>query len=320
MSNANDIDANTLQPDDVQQGRYPIRTVSTMTGVNPITLRAWERRYNLICPTRTAKGHRLYSQQDIDTIYRITELLNQGIAIGQVKHILNNANDNLCTPHQEDHTTTQWLCYRQKMLNAISYFDETYLESLYQDVLATYPFDEAMQKLLLPLSNRLILRSNGESRKLGEIAEERFFNCFLRNKLAARYHHRIRTVTQQKFLGACLPFDCHETPLLLFALAAQSRGYEMVLLGANVPFMELPVVANRCCAQAIVLNATSMPCLNLIQQTLPRLTQAVDIPVFIFGQGTTQVRQEMLAANAVVLNDDYEHALQHIGGHLCRGF
>ncbi|MCB1806061.1 MAG: MerR family DNA-binding transcriptional regulator, partial [Candidatus Competibacteraceae bacterium] len=36
----------------------PIRTVASLTGVNPVTLRAWERRYNLLRPTRTAKGHR----------------------------------------------------------------------------------------------------------------------------------------------------------------------------------------------------------------------------------------------------------------------
>ena len=42
---------------------YPIRTVSSLTGVNSITLRAWERRYGLIKPVRTPKGHRLYTQK-----------------------------------------------------------------------------------------------------------------------------------------------------------------------------------------------------------------------------------------------------------------
>ena len=39
---------------------YPIRTVSTLTGVNPITLRAWERRYGLVKPVRTAGGNTTY--------------------------------------------------------------------------------------------------------------------------------------------------------------------------------------------------------------------------------------------------------------------
>ncbi|HWT28549.1 MAG TPA: MerR family DNA-binding transcriptional regulator, partial [Methylophilaceae bacterium] len=38
---------------------FPIRTVAALTGINPITLRTWERRYGLIAPIRTPKGHRL---------------------------------------------------------------------------------------------------------------------------------------------------------------------------------------------------------------------------------------------------------------------
>ena len=66
------------------EGLYPIRTVSSLTGVNSITLRAWERRYGLIKPVRTPKGHRLYTQNDIDLIQQVLELLDKGISIGQV--------------------------------------------------------------------------------------------------------------------------------------------------------------------------------------------------------------------------------------------
>jgi len=67
---------------------YPIRTVSSLTGVNAITLRAWERRYGLIKPVRTPSGHRLYTRTDIDMIHRIVALLDKGIAIGQVRTAL----------------------------------------------------------------------------------------------------------------------------------------------------------------------------------------------------------------------------------------
>ena len=50
---------------------FPIRDVSRLTGVNPVTLRAWERRYGLIQPIRTESGHRLYSKADIETVNRI---------------------------------------------------------------------------------------------------------------------------------------------------------------------------------------------------------------------------------------------------------
>ena len=47
---------------------YTIREVSELTGVKPVTLRAWQRRYNLVQPQRTEKGHRLYLSSDIATI------------------------------------------------------------------------------------------------------------------------------------------------------------------------------------------------------------------------------------------------------------
>ena len=43
-----DTDKKTLTPP--AEGRLPIRTVSILTGVNAITLRAWERRYGLVIP------------------------------------------------------------------------------------------------------------------------------------------------------------------------------------------------------------------------------------------------------------------------------
>ena len=59
------------------EGLFPIREVARLTGVNPVTLRAWERRYGLIQPLRTESGHRLYSSTDIDTVHRILGWIEQ---------------------------------------------------------------------------------------------------------------------------------------------------------------------------------------------------------------------------------------------------
>jgi DNA-binding transcriptional MerR regulator len=53
--------------------RFPIRELSARTQVNTVTIRAWERRYGLLKPERTAKGHRLYSEEDVSTIEKIIE-------------------------------------------------------------------------------------------------------------------------------------------------------------------------------------------------------------------------------------------------------
>lgn len=73
-----------------EEGLYPIRHVCAETGINDVTLRAWERRYGLIRPMRTPKGHRLYSPGDIARIKRILELLDQGIPVSQVHRVLDD--------------------------------------------------------------------------------------------------------------------------------------------------------------------------------------------------------------------------------------
>jgi DNA-binding transcriptional MerR regulator len=62
--------------------------VARQTGVNAITLRAWERRYGLIVPQRTPKGHRLFSSEHVQRILTILTWLNRGVAVSQVKPLL----------------------------------------------------------------------------------------------------------------------------------------------------------------------------------------------------------------------------------------
>lgn len=73
----------------MNQAFYPIREVARLTGINPITLRAWERRYELISPVRTESGHRLYTEQHIDLVKQALALTDQGIPISRVKQLLN---------------------------------------------------------------------------------------------------------------------------------------------------------------------------------------------------------------------------------------
>src|SRR5437879_13661198 len=59
-------------------GLYPIRVVAKQTGIGVHTLRAWERRYGLPRPSRTAGTHRLYCANDIAMLRRVQNLVNEG--------------------------------------------------------------------------------------------------------------------------------------------------------------------------------------------------------------------------------------------------
>ena len=59
---------------------YPIHTVAQRTGVSVVMLRALERRYGLLCATRSALGHRLYNEPDMLRIALIAAALAEGVA------------------------------------------------------------------------------------------------------------------------------------------------------------------------------------------------------------------------------------------------
>lgn len=43
--------------------KFTIKVVSERTGIKPVTLRAWERRYDLLDPNRLENNYRLYSDR-----------------------------------------------------------------------------------------------------------------------------------------------------------------------------------------------------------------------------------------------------------------
>lgn len=73
---------------DPAAGLFPIRVVAELTGINPVTIRAWERRYRLVCPTRTPGGHRLYRRADLDRLHAAAALTGQGMSISRAARLL----------------------------------------------------------------------------------------------------------------------------------------------------------------------------------------------------------------------------------------
>ena len=175
----------TQSGSDTAEKLYTIGTVSKLTGVGSITLRAWERRYDLIEPVRKQSGHRLYTRKHIDQINRITALTNQGMRISQIQpSMLEPA---LSLAETEDRGANTWQGYLDNLISAIVTFDEDRIEEVYNEALSLYPIHLVTQRLLRPLLIELGLR--WEDNK-GSVAEEHFFAFYLRNKLGARFHHR----------------------------------------------------------------------------------------------------------------------------------
>ena len=288
-----------------QEGLYPIRTVSSLTGVNSITLRAWERRYGLIKPVRTPKGHRLYTQNDIDLIQQVLELLDKGISIGQVKEQLKGTTKNKTS----DKKTDPWSAYLRRMLNAVVRFDVNVLDGTYNEALSLYPVELVTKHLILPLLKELGIRWADNQ---GSIAEEHFFGAYLRNKLGARFHHHPSSTHGPKLVAACMPGEHHEIGLMLFCLSALNHGYQLVYLGADTPLTELLTPVERSESQAVLLSGSIDPQPHIMSADLPSLVSQLNVPVFIGGKTAVDFRDAIVEAGAIPLGTDIQLALRRM--------
>jgi DNA-binding transcriptional MerR regulator/methylmalonyl-CoA mutase cobalamin-binding subunit len=283
----------------------PIRTIASLTGVNAITLRAWERRYGLIRPQRTAKGHRLYTHQHVELIRRVLALVDRGVPISRVSALLDAEPD----ARQAAPDRGPWRDCIERMAAAIMRFDEPELDRVYDEALSVHPIEQVTRQAILPLLVRL-----GERWKkvAGAIAEEHFFAMYLRSKLGARLQHRMRYAAGPRIVAACAPGEQHEIGLLLFALEAHAAGLRTVLLGADTPLDEVALAQQRSRSDAIVISSSVDPTPGLLERALPRLVRQAGVPVFVGGATAVRHRQAVAAAGAIALGKELEDGVRLI--------
>ncbi|WBA13019.1 MerR family transcriptional regulator [Salinivibrio kushneri] len=123
-----------------------ISQVADQTGVNPVTLRAWQRRYGLLAPERTAKGHRLYSQEDVETIAHILQWLDKGVPISKVKPLL---------AHSPASVDTGDDSVARELIDCIHTFSVKRLGNVLDTLLKEYPFYWLVEHALTPVDQWL---------------------------------------------------------------------------------------------------------------------------------------------------------------------
>lgn len=77
--------------DETSERTYQIGTVSSLTGIDAHTIRAWERRYGAIKPLRSETGRRQYDDRTIERLQLLKALVDCSEAIGQIAHLSDDA-------------------------------------------------------------------------------------------------------------------------------------------------------------------------------------------------------------------------------------
>ncbi|WP_248731556.1 MerR family transcriptional regulator [Pseudomonas sp. MWU13-2517] len=273
---------------------FPIREVSRLTGVNPVTLRAWERRYGLIQPTRTESGHRLYSKSDIETVHRILDWIGRGVAVSKVGKILARDDQQATVVRSEQDTVedAEWPQWQARLRQAVSAFDDRMLERLYGQIAGTYPLSVAFQNILMPLWEELSRHRS----QFGQASEWLFYDAFLCAQVAQRLHLAC-TSPAPRVVMAAIPGECRELELLVAALLISRDDLAVKVLGMGQPFDELTLVCEKTQPCALVVFSNHSPNHDL-HRRLNRLALTMDCPLFLAG-AASELAEDDLAGSSI---------------------
>ncbi|MBX3147452.1 MAG: MerR family transcriptional regulator [Gemmatimonadales bacterium] len=241
----------TADPRDIP--RHPVRVAAQKTGLSSHVLRAWERRYGVVAPTRTEGGQRLYSDADIERLTLLSTLASRGGAIGQLADLPTaeltrlSREDMVAAPTPEVQDTARW---RELAFHAIEAMDGSRLRrELSRGVMAlgVTAFLEEVADPLLREWGTLARGAPSASRRSTSVR----WWC---ERCSAVRESAETSDSAPRLVVATLVNQLHEGGALLAAAAAAAEGWRVTYLGTNLPSADIAATAVRTGARAVAVS------------------------------------------------------------------
>ena len=257
---------------------YNLKVVLKETGLAADTLRAWERRYGLPVPQRTAGGHRLYSQRDIETIKWLMKRQADGLSISRAVDMYNDllasGSDPLedsVQPASTSAVTSQYQfpettldSSRERWVRACIDFNESNAEQTLNQAFSIFPVEavcvEVLQKGLSEIG-RLWYENRAS------VQQEHFASGLAMRRLDALLSATPAPTRNVTILVGCAPDEWHIFTPLLLSLMLRRRGANVIFLGANVPTTRFADTIKKVKADLVILVAQQLTSAATLQQT-----------------------------------------------------
>ena len=272
-------------------GGWRIKEFAARTGTPEPTLRAWERRYGLVEPARSAGGYRLYSAEDERRVLAMQAHMERGLAAGEAAAL---ARDVPAAPPPVGRDPATLV---QALLAATAAYDAMALVAAL-DAAFALGTATGMRDVLLPA--------------LGEIGRR-----WQRGELTVAHEHFASHLCERRLLAAASgwengggplallaspPGERHALGLLCFGVALADRGWRVSYLGADTPVADLEQATARLAPAVVVLSATDPERFTDAAESLRAL--AARVRVLVGGAGATtaiarRLRAERLAGDPV---------------------
>ncbi len=275
---------------------FNLKAVLQETGIAADTLRAWERRYGLPLPQRTAGGHRLYSQYDIETIKWLMSRQAEGLSISRAVDLWNEHNasgvdplagfnpSNLITASATSSNylspTTSLDALRAQWIEACMNFNETNSEQTLNQAFSMYPVEsvcmEVLQKGMAEIGG--LWYENSAS-----VQQEHFASGLAMRRLDSLLSASPAPSRNQTILIGCPPNEWHTFTPLLLSLLLRRRGVNVIYLGANVPADRFSETVSTVHANLVVLVSQTLISAAALQTTAITLS-GLNIPIGFGGR------------------------------------
>lgn len=257
-------------------GALRIGELSRRSGVSPELLRAWERRYGLLQPTRSSGGLRLYSPDDVVRVRAMQRHLTEGLAAAEAAALARQA------PTADDDVVSP--AGGEELSAALARFDDGDAHAAFDSLLARLSIDTLLSEVVVPYLHEL-----GEGWERGEvsIAQEHFASTLLRGRLLGLARGWGRGIGSVAVL-ACAPGEQHDLGLLAFGLALRARGWRVVYLGADTPIASVADAVLVCEPSVVVVSAVDPRAFRRHAEELEKLARTTRL--CLGGAGAAKAR------------------------------
>lgn len=299
--------------------KYSIKTVCNQTGIQAVTLRAWERRHEVLTPHRADNRYRLYSERDIALLQWIKQRIDQGSAISSVINDLRSMQRKGLWPdavpaalatHPIQRATASPNEYSRRLYQALIHHDEATANDLFREIHASFDMLTLTTKIVCPT-----LTAIGDAWYIGEIrvATEHFASNYIRGKLLSLYQAYPTHRNGPYIMVGCAPTEQHEIGSLMLAILLRINGYRVEYLGADIPLDDLLDYASYEKPRMIILSAfmeSSALELKHFQEKANKLRPA---PLFGYGGNAfTQKPRLLQEIPGNFLGESLEEALVYV--------
>jgi DNA-binding transcriptional MerR regulator len=262
-----------------------IGELSRRLGVSDHVLRAWESRYGLLQPVRSAGGFRLYSEADESRVRQMQAQLAQGLSAAEAaRSVL--AEDSrsqadhgrVAGPRRASPAASELSADLRQALDA---FDEPAAQAVLDRLMSDLSVTAVLRDVVLPYLTEL-----GERWESGtvSVAQEHFASNLIRGRLAGLARgwgsgHGPLAVL------ACPAGELHDLALMIFGVVLNRTGWRIDYLGMNTPVEELARTADARHPDLVVLAAILPDTLEPHAAQLTALARRA--PLVLAGAGTT---------------------------------